>query len=41
MQKGKAKGMASKIERGHQNSEQKWAYDDPDAPRVKWLKSER
>ena len=22
---------------GQQNSEQKWAYDDPDAPRVKWL----
>ena len=21
---------------GQQNSEQKWAYDDPDAPRVKW-----
>ena len=25
---------------GQQDGEQKWAYDSPDAPRVKWLKSE-
>ena len=25
---------------GQQDGQQKWTYDSPDAPRVKWLKSE-